>query len=116
MQVIAPLSVESVTPALLRIYDTDIIQVALSNEIELPVSGREIRHSFGELLQEGPGTRVVDGMDRVQTECIHVVISEPVKSVLDEEVPHLVTTGVIEVESAPQGVLYFFVRGPNSLR
>ena len=45
----------------------------------------------------------MDGVNRVQTKCIYMIVPEPVKSVLDEEVPHLIAVGIIEVEGASPG-------------
>ena len=42
-------------------------------------------------------------MDRVQAQCIEVIIFEPIQSALDEEVSHFITLRAVEIQSGSPG-------------
>ncbi len=63
-----------------------------------PHPGFEPAHRVRKLREKRVGTGVRDAVDRVQPQAVDVVVREPGEGVLDEEAPHLVAVGPVEVQ------------------
>src|SRR5882672_1215034 len=53
---------------------------------------------LGHLLEHMTCAEVEDLVYRVEPQCVDMVLGEPVQSIVDEETPHIVALGAIEID------------------
>ena len=58
---------------------------------------RQFGHRHLQLRQKRECTEIENAVNRVQSQCIKVVLLEPVKSVLTEKTPYLIAAWSVEV-------------------
>src|SRR4051812_21042995 len=56
-----------------------------------------------EFLQEGIGRTIEDGVYRIQPQCVHPAILDPVESIFDEKPAGLITLWPVEIQRLTPG-------------
>src|ERR1700689_421072 len=99
VKVVAPLSINAITPGLRRRYDPGIVQVTLGNKDQMTAGmSLECPDFTRKLFQEMDRGRIEDGMDRVDAQAIEVIIAEPHERVVAEKAAHLSTVRAVEIQ------------------
>src|SRR3954452_17305742 len=98
MKIVAPLCVHAISALIAALHDARIIQIALSNQYQVPPEFLTERlYFFTELSEKVPGTVVHQRMDRIQPQTVEVIVPEPHESVVDEEPAYLITAPIVEI-------------------
>ncbi len=106
MEVVAPLRVDPEAPRLPRRDYARVVEVALRNQEKAPPQVRlQGVHLRGHLLQEVHRRAVVEGVDRIDPQGVHVVVPEPHEGVVKEEAAHLVALRPVQVHCISPGGL-----------
>ena len=104
MKIVAPLGVEAEPPRRRRLDDARIVQIALGHQPgAAPQTGRLGVKRVGELGEDVARAEVEDAVDGVEAQPVNVIVGQPVERVVDEEPPHLVAVGPVEVERGAPG-------------
>ena len=99
MEIIVPLAAKFKTALRSRIEQTRIIQIAFGDDVDRP--SRAPRHVLGHFLQvaeDVTGTKIVDGVDRIEPQAIEMKLFHPHAGVVQNEIAHGVGAGTIEVD------------------
>src|SRR5262249_10669467 len=109
MKIVRPLGVHTVPSEFRPLDDPDIVQVAFGDEIKLPSDfSRKVIRMFGQLLEEGFGAHVQDGMDRIEPEGIDVVLLKPVDRVFQEKISQAVAVRIVKIYRTAPGSFILF--------
>ena len=86
VQVVAPLRIEpeSAEPGGLMIFTSFRSLSAITATCLAQFAARAV-HCLGQLGQEMAGTEIVDGVDGIQAQTVHMELGHPVQRVLDKE-------------------------------
>jgi len=100
MEVVVPLSVKAM-PAVRRwIDDTCVIQVAFTDHEDLPLKIRRLfMDHTGQLSQNVTGAEVVNAVNGIQSQRVHVILSNPIECIADEKMAHRLTIWTIVIDS-----------------
>jgi hypothetical protein len=100
VKIVIPLGVETVTSLRQRIDDPHIIKIAFrhhpnrtSHSLCLSVNG------LPDVIQYVLSAEIEDSVDGIDPETIHMIFGHPVKSILNDESPDLITPRPIKVDS-----------------
>jgi len=106
VKVVVPLGVQPDPPRFPRADQACIVEVALGDEMNLPVQSlRPLLYGQSQVFQEGLGRKIQDGVEGVETQCVHMEFGDPEKGIFDEKAPDLVAMRSVEIDRLPQGVL-----------
>ena len=107
VEVVGPLGVDPEPADLPGADDPRVVQVALGDQDQVtPEVGLQDVDLGGQLLQEGDGGGVDDGVDGVEPEAVEMVVAEPHQGVVAEVAADLVAVRPVEVQSvAPRGLV-----------
>ena len=106
MEIVGPLRGEAEAVRLDGADDARIVEIALGDQRQ-PLSQlrRQVADRAREVLEERHRALVVDRMHRVEPQAVDVVMAQPAERIVDEEAPHLVGVGAVEVDGgAPRRV------------
>ncbi len=99
MEPVVPERVETQAAFLNGSCEPRIVEIALRDQVKGAAGGiRFAVHGFGQLFQEGTRRLVDDAVDRVEAERVDMILPDPVAGVLDEEAPHVVAPGAVDVQ------------------
>ena len=107
VKVVAPLRVEAQAADVAGPDHARVVEIALGDQPGGPPLPRGLGvKRVGDLAQDRLRRFVVDSLDRVEAQPVDVVLAQPVQGVVDEEAPHLVAVGAVEVQRvAPRRVM-----------
>ncbi len=104
VEVVAPDGVEAEAAERPLPHEAGVVGVALGDHVDRTAERRRLGvDGSRELLEERPGRSVHERVDGVEPEAVHVKVADPVEGVLEEEAPHLVRAGPVEVERCAPG-------------
>ena len=108
MEVVAPLGVVREAAAIARQKDTGVVEVALSDEMDVAVQvGGLVVDGVGEFGEEWGCGLVVDGVNGVEAEGVDVEFGNPAEGVFEEVAADFVAVCIVEVDGgAPRGSVF----------
>ena len=102
VEVVGPLCMEAISSELAGSDHADVIEVALGNEIEpSPDFNRPVFHILGKRLQKRTRAGVINAVNCIEAEAVHMKVREPVQCILDKVSPHLVAVRPVKVDGVP---------------
>ncbi len=104
VEVVIPLGVQAVSPKFPRADNARIIEVALGDDVDLPIEPlRLLVYGRGQ-LQKRMGGEIQDAVDCIDPQGIDMKLRHPVQGILDEKTPNRIAVGSIEVDGrTPRG-------------
>ena len=99
VDVIAPLSIETIAAHLRRANDPRIVQVALGDKNKMPPEMCFQINNFGrQLFQKRNGRSVDDCVHGIQAQSVDVIVAEPHDCVVAKKAAHFVAVGPVEIK------------------
>src|SRR2546426_5113129 len=99
MKVVIPLRIESISAQLTGPDQAGVVQRAFGDDIDAAIEVyASLMNSFRELFQNVHCGVIEDGVDCIQTQRIDVVVLNPLDSVGNKEMPHLVAVRIVEIQ------------------
>ena len=74
------------------------------------VPGSTVWHAAGDRGDDVLGVRVDEGVDRVESQPVHVEVAHPLLGGLEDPLAHRVGLRVVEVDRPPRAYSYFPVK------
>jgi len=99
VKVVAPGRIHAVAAGVGGADQLRVVEVALGDEeLPPPEAGLEGGDPPGQILEDVDGRRVEDGVHGVEPQAVDVVVLEPLRGVLDDELAHGAAVVTVEVE------------------
>lgn len=105
VEVVVPLGVQPEAARVARCRGPRVAEVGLGDQRQRTAQFRRERVGRRrQFLQEGQRPAVGQGVDRVQSQPVQPVVPQPAERAAQQEGPHLVRTGSVEIDRRPHGV------------
>ncbi len=106
VKIVIPVHVQLKAALLAAADEAGVVEVGLRHEVDPPVQvfGPGV-HGPGQFGEKRLGRLVRDAVHGIQAQGVKMVVGDPVQGVFDEETPHLIAGGAVEVDGfAPGGL------------
>ncbi len=105
--IIGPGGVKAIASGLALAHESWIVEIRLGDDKgRTPQLSPKLLHFDRELFQHVHWALVHDRVHGVEPQPVHVIVANPHQRVVDDEAPHLVAAGAVEVDrGSPVGVM-----------
>jgi hypothetical protein len=100
MEIVIPLSIQATAALLGRVNDPNIIEIAFRNHPNMTTHSLCLSmNGLPDVIQYVLSAEIEDSVDGIDPETIHMIFGHPVKSILNDESPDVITPRPIKVDS-----------------
>jgi hypothetical protein len=104
VEIIVPLSIQSVSSLPWRLKDSNIVQIAFGDHHEVAAQLLCLAvNRVAQLMEDMPGTEIEDPVHGIEAEAIDMVLYHPVKGISDDEFSDLITPWAVEIDRRSPG-------------